>query len=521
MDHRIGIAALSIDAFSGTIDLLHACKFAYEGWRSLVILEDDLKLFRTKLILQEALLDQWRRDWYGFEITGKASIGRLRLLKAHNDVVEMTLSSIERLLGSLEPLRVSASGNNPLTMSGCLLWVTGQKDLFKQTLAEIESLLASLYRLLPLRSPNIEANRMFISLNHSEQEPGSHTIDAILQSESNSLVIERTFGLRSLEASLRADLQRRIDAFQNILPGPALKIPKYRVTNICPDEMSFGSRSVGLFDQQPAVIEWKNYDPSWQGRKGIELRGRIDNLARLLNADSKPEELQTLHCEGYFDSLEESRYGFIFSYPRAVDPKMISLKELLDNRTVESLPTLEDRYQIAYALGLTLAILHYAEWLHKSIRSHNVLLASIQSQVIWSRPYLVGFEFSRPDKPDESSEKPQQSARFNLYRHPLSQGSPNKSFRQSFDIYSFGVILLEIGMWRSACKWWRHDSNAMEFQNTLIGFAEERLAHSMGTEYKDATLKCLNGDLEKRDTSVWNAFFIEVIEVIGRCLVNN
>ena len=95
------------------------------------------------------------------------------------------------------------------------------------------------------------------------------------------------------------------------------------------------------------------------------------------------------------------------------------------------LPTLEDRYHAAHRLSLSLAILHTAEWLHKSIRSHNVLFPKQQGRVVWSRPYLVGFEFSRPDKPGELSEKPEESARYNLYRHLKSQGTPSETFRKA------------------------------------------------------------------------------------------
>lgn len=116
------------------------------------------------------------------------------------------------------------------------------------------------------------------------------------------------------------------------------------------------------------------------------------------------------------------------------------------------LPALEDRYRIAYALGLSLAILHTAEWLHKSIRSHKILFTTQAGKIIWSRPYLAGFEYSRPDKPGETSEKPEESVHFILYRHLQSQGSPNVTYRKGFDMYGLGVLLLEVGLWRAG---WR------------------------------------------------------------------
>lgn len=93
------------------------------------------------------------------------------------------------------------------------------------------------------------------------------------------------------------------------------------------------------------------------------MRGRIDNLARMLHAEEKPEELLTLRCLEYFDRPKESRYGFMFAYPQACDAKVYSLKRLLDNPSIERLSSLESRYQMAYSLSLSLALLHTAEWL--------------------------------------------------------------------------------------------------------------------------------------------------------------
>jgi hypothetical protein len=65
-------------------------------------------------------------------------------------------------------------------------------------------------------------------------------------------------------------------------------------------------RSFGLLDdKKPLIIEWKRYDGTWRGQKGIKMRGRINNLAKMLGADTKPDELLTLQCLGYFDRPSE------------------------------------------------------------------------------------------------------------------------------------------------------------------------------------------------------------------------
>ncbi|KAH8674643.1 hypothetical protein BGZ60DRAFT_404447 [Tricladium varicosporioides] len=515
---QIGAAGLGIGAFSGTLDLLHACSKAYGAWRSLKNIDDELQFLRVKLILQQDLLEQWQRDWYGFVINGKSSLQRLRLLKYHDETIAGTLATIKTLIQSLEPLRNIASGGSKFTRLEQLQWLSGQKESSQNRLTEIESLIAGLYRLLPPRIPNVEAAQVVISFEPSSSEQPKN-ISLALTNMSTSKFSSGTLGLIKLDHSLSTDLQRRVAEFQQSLPAPNLEISVQRIQVEAKDEITVGARSYGQLDQKtPVIIEWKKYDHRWQGQKGIQLRGRIDNLARLLHAETKPQELLTLHCLGYFDNVKESQYGFIFSYPQSFDTKMSSLKVLLDKPSTETLPTLEDRYKIAYSIGLSISILHTADWLHKSIRSQNILFPTQQNREVWSRPYLVGFDFSRPDKPDESSEKPEESARFNLYRHPFTQGSPSENFRKMFDIYSFGVLLLEIGMWRSAWKWWKDGLNATDFQKAMLDLAYGKLAHFMGEEYRDATLKCLNGELEKGDEPILRAFFIEVVEVLGRLI---
>jgi hypothetical protein len=133
---------------------------------------------------------------------------------------------------------------------------------------------------------------------------------------------------------------------------------------------------------------------------------------------------------------------------------------------------------------------------------------------VWSRPYLVGFEFSRPDSSDEATEKPEQSIRFNLYRHPSAQGIPGESFRKGFDIYSLGVVLVEVGLWRLAWSLRRDGESPNKFREVVIDRVNDRLAHFVGTGYQEATLSCLNGDLDQKDGSVIRAFYNEVVETM-------
>ncbi|KAN0074896.1 hypothetical protein V8E54_007507 [Elaphomyces granulatus] len=508
---QIGVAGLGIGVFSGALDLLDALKKTYEIWRGMKELDCDLGLLQAKLLLQQELLEKWQRDWYGFALTGKESIRQQRLLKQHDDAVRTTLGAVSDQLERLQPLQDYAQGKSKLTPAERIRWFSGQMDESSRILVEVDSLLAGLYRLLPPRNPNIEAIQMITILDPENSHSAS--LDDVLRETiiRNSPLTFRTFELKRFENSLAIDLEKRVNEFKEQMPKPGKRIQAVRVKVVAADEITVGGRSFGLLDdEKPVVIEWKRYDGTWRGQKGIKMRGRIDNLARMLGADTRPEELLTLRCLGYFDEPSSRRYGFVSD--------VSALKALIDYPSAESLPSLEDRYQIAYALGLSLAILHTAEWLHKSIRSHNVLFPSSNHGIAWTRPYLVGFEYSRPDHKDASSEKPADSARFNLYRHPSCQGTPLDRYRREFDIYSFGVLLVEIGTWTSAWKLWDERCAATKFREDLIRLTREKMAHYMGVEYRDAALKCLTDELSNRSESILKAFFVEVVEVLRRCI---
>jgi len=54
-------------------------------------MDANLALFRARLMIQEEELEHWQRGWYGFAIRGNTSIQRLRLLKVHEETVQLAL----------------------------------------------------------------------------------------------------------------------------------------------------------------------------------------------------------------------------------------------------------------------------------------------------------------------------------------------------------------------------------------------------------------------------------------------
>ena len=507
---QVGVAGLGLAGFSTIIDLLHMVKTGLKLWEQYSALDADIEYFRAQIMLQQDMLDTWQRDWFDFPVGTISSSGRTRLLAQHSATIESTLRGIESDLGRLNPSSVLTSTRENPSATQRMKWIMGQKDAADTSLKRIESLLRGLFALLPLQSRNPEMRLMISLLGNLRPEATPDSPDGL---STNKDIVSHGFTLRNMRAGLENELEKRVKEAQQNIPTQSMAIPR-PAANLKLEEGTAGTRSRGLLNGTTLLVEWKNYG-AWWGKRAILLRGRNDNLARMLNAMSKPEELLTFHCRGYFDDVEYKRYGFVFDTPARPGEDLVSLNRLLYKPPPERLPNLEQRYQIAYSLGLSISILQATEWLHKGIRSHNILFIQRGDSIRWSRPYLCGFAYSRPDKPNEESEKLEHSERFNVYRHPLAQGQPDEGYRKAFDIYSFGVMLFEIAIWSTAFPIWNQEAQA--FREELISKAYQmKIAHRMGTDYLNAMLRCLNGYFEDKGNSTASLFYTEVIEVLGR-----
>lgn len=93
---------------------------------------------------------------------------------------------------------------------------------------------------------------------------------------------------------------------------------------------------------------------------------------------------------------------------------------------------------------------------HKSFRSENILFFPRKetqgyseclvpgTKLDLSEPWILGFEFSRPETYFSSGHSDLCLSR-DVYRHPDRQKHPTKVFTKIHDIYALGVVLLEIG----------------------------------------------------------------------------
>ncbi|KAF5681109.1 hypothetical protein FHETE_140 [Fusarium heterosporum] len=270
-------------------------------------------------------------------------------------------------------------------------------------------------------------------------------------------------------------------------------------------------------------IEWKDYDNADTQPGSLskaDIIERVRKLAALLNHSPKPEAFRTPHCLGFFDKADpnvpeddvdilDRRLGLIFERPSNDDLHMslppVSLRELLQDSKVRK-PRITERVHLAHAVSNCLIYLHAVHWLHKGLRSHNVLFFRTRDgHVNYRQPYLSGFDFSRPGGSDEMTDAPGDDAEHDLYRHPNAQSNRRRDrerSKKSFDIYSLGVILVELAHWQPLEDVLRIDIRRARGRPDIVRGVREALLKEdrvaavgadMGERYEDATRKCLAG----------------------------
>ncbi|KAI4130346.1 MAG: hypothetical protein LQ338_001781 [Usnochroma carphineum] len=225
-----------------------------------------------------------------------------------------------------------------------------------------------------------------------------------------------------------------------------------------PSSTSSRSRAEGKFFPGDGTftqvwIEWKTYKEKWDQalNKYVpqdENVRRVRELAALLQS-SKPQEFCSPRCLGYFDDRDDAeqsehdyRFGLVFEKP-VDDLHPVSLHDLLKT----PIPSLTERISLAHKISVCVLYLHAVNWLHKSLRSDSIIFFPPSRSI--TEPYLTGYEYARADRPGETTTGGDVDEWTELYVHPNYQGPGTKGlYRKTFDIYSLGIVLLEIAYWQ-------------------------------------------------------------------------
>jgi hypothetical protein len=275
----------------------------------------------------------------------------------------------------------------------------------------------------------------------------------------------------------------------------------------------------------PILIEWKKYEGLWDTDIGNLLFRRTEMLTSFLRTASNGSELlelRILKCLGYCHDERNTRLGFIFVIPASAEntTSYLSLNMCLASQK-EPPPLLGDRFRLARTLSTAMFEFHKTFWVHKSFSSHTILFfpepksvddettetAVLSNQISILAPYIVGFNYSRPDQPNQFSEPAALPLELQRYRHPEYKNRPMQYFHRAFDYYSLGIVLLEIGLWYplSAMLKRHKELSASEFTAELLKSYCPTLGSCMGSIYRDVVVNLLSQDWGRGDEMLESA----------------
>ncbi|KAF3170857.1 hypothetical protein TWF751_006682 [Orbilia oligospora] len=352
--------------------------------------------------------------------------------------------------------------------------------------------------------------------NHSPLEPAPLVIPTQVY---NYLGAERS--LRRLN---KLSESHRMEVFQTLLdPKFKFEIPNtYLISS--KDSAARKPLSLETWNGKPVLIEIKRFDvPSYPPLTTEDIERRIYHSIGRLAAELNSVGLETpgiLHCEKYFYNLQHEfpHCGLIYSLPFKISqlgPKALRSLIQLAKRPKYPVPAchpLDQRFSFAHKLVNALSFLHSVGWVHKNITSNNVIVLERSNTLDSERfpysldqPYIVSMEEAREDTDATTMHFFQLAPiwNVNLYRHPERQlGSKNpKAYTFYHDLYSIGVVLLELGLWRILeesesliSKYNLRNLRGESVTNALLKITDRELPVAVGTRYRRIIRACLEYD---------------------------
>lgn len=166
-------------------------------------------------------------------------------------------------------------------------------------------------------------------------------------------------------------------------------------------------RRFATYANEVVLIDPKRYGEDPDDTIGDKVYDRVKDLAETLQS-LRSDEFLSLKCKGFFEDDAKRQFCFVYELPPHCEtPLTQTPPSLLDYVNSSFKPSVTARVRLAYRLALSLRKIHDEGWLHKGLRSENVLFFPTRPNAARSldHPRLVGFDFARREGPGEYSEK--------------------------------------------------------------------------------------------------------------------
>jgi hypothetical protein len=287
-------------------------------------------------------------------------------------------------------------------------------------------------------------------------------------------------------------------------------------------------------DATPVIVEFVSiaHDPDWAGTVAENME-RVWGVFAHLVPDVPISHTGHTRLLGHTIDLTNARLGFVYHLPPGLNaqtgstnPKALSSLLSAHMESSDSSPNLEDRIRLAYNIIIALLVLALeGQSSHGNLDSTNIVLFQHQQETTAQirRPYLYSHTQLFPPS---NHFKDLLSA--SIYRHPndSTQGGVRPA---PYEIYSLGLVLLEIGLWLPLSRFWKPKYNTATFRNRIRHQYVPKLASKCGSAYMQVVQKCLGApedllpdtadvdaeDLEQRHHAA--EFMLALAKDMARC----
>ncbi|OJJ50541.1 hypothetical protein ASPZODRAFT_85970 [Penicilliopsis zonata CBS 506.65] len=262
-----------------------------------------------------------------------------------------------------------------------------------------------------------------------------------------------------------------------------------------------------LVEFMPIMLENRDTVALSASRRMEKVQQALDQLVQ----NARVSHLGLLRFLGFYTDLPNARYGFVYQMPvnyfpflrnptdhflRELKPKpLVALFQPGDNSDDTSPPSLETRFHLAYDLLMAALHLRSQNIVHGNINSSNILLFpglanSNRDEVGLTEdlrhPYLTSFaHFSG----NSQSPEPLSST---MYRHPDDKRNVDDEASWAYDLYSLGLVLLEIGLWTPISRLWKMKYTNAMFKQRIENVYLRKLAPKCGTAFLHMVQLCLD-----------------------------
>ncbi|KAL5600584.1 hypothetical protein FOVSG1_008396 [Fusarium oxysporum f. sp. vasinfectum] len=398
-------------------------------------------------------------------------------------------------------------GTFKVNLPARLRWALGNKSKFRDCVAELEKYTNKLNQLLPERQ----------SLQYKQDWTRVNIIIVGKADDENTVSLLRNAleGSPAMESSLRGLVDRKSVAAAptstNFLRGnPQLDKSAFAMPIGAENKERFITTRKTTGEQ--VLFEKKSWDDERSMANRSKLQMRLSRLVAMLRPGRSSYLLKAV---GFAEDEVAKCWWIVYEMPPSIKSgpncRVMTLHERLGRQSFHMAP-LEVRTKLAFALATAYSELFSSGWLHKAISSHSIVYFGPYTDLI--SPSVVGFEFSRQDTEEsnvDAAKTPAQVER-SIYRHPDYIGSEAKRYMTQYDIYSFGLVLIEIAFWqplKDVCPYAKGDTfgkeEAKSVQKWATQVAETQFAFRVGTAYANVVSWCLkNGARVSKDQEDWH-----------------